>query len=359
MSNEEVVLYTGFEGAEKKIEVCFRPDASQPNGLRSVLPQMWQSSILDMIHCTIIGATNNAHFDSYVLSESSLFVYPYKVILKTCGTTTLLHAIQPLIELAKAQCNLVPDSVFFSRKNFKFPERQLSPHTSLEEEITELNKVFNGHMYTFGPQTGEHWVMYYAEFSSADNQVIHSDQTLEILMEDLDPEVMQQFYRNRPGYVSAAETTRTSGIADLLPGAVTDEKQFEPCGYSVNGLLDESYFTIHITPEPECSFVSFETNVSYKDYTALINKVVKTFKPGRWTVTLFADADSESGPSALHGFDTKALEREYAMTYKSYAGWVDVYDYSLVYASYAKKTPQAPAAIQAAESFQPAAAGTV
>jgi S-adenosylmethionine decarboxylase len=135
MSNEEVVLYTGFEGAEKKIEVCFRPDASQPNGLRSVLPQMWQSSILDMIHCTIIGATNNAHFDSYVLSESSLFVYPYKVILKTCGTTTLLHAIQPLIELAKTQCNLVPDSVFFSRKNFKFPERQLSPHTSLEEEV--------------------------------------------------------------------------------------------------------------------------------------------------------------------------------------------------------------------------------
>jgi len=351
MSNEEVVLYTGFEGAEKKIEVCFRPDSANPNGLRSILPQQWQSDILDAIHCTIISATSNEHFNSYVLSESSLFVYPFKVILKTCGTTTLLHAIQPLIALAKLHCNLSPDSVFFSRKNFKFPERQLSPHTSLEEEITELNKVFNGHMYTFGPQTGEHWVMYYAEFSPENDQVTHSDQTLEILMEDLDPEVMQLFYRNNPGYVSAAETTRISGIADLLPGAATDEKQFEPCGYSVNGLLDDSYFTIHITPEPECSFVSFETNVSYKDYTALIAKVVKTFKPGRWTVTLFADADSASGPSALHGFDAKALERDYKLTYKSYAGWVDVYDYSLVYASYVKPTPAIPAAIQADEAL--------
>jgi len=352
MSNDECVPYTGFEGAEKKIEVCFRPDASNPNGLRSILAQTWQTAILDAIHCTIIGTTTNAHFDAYVLSESSLFVYPFKVILKTCGTTTLLHAIQPLIELAKVQCNIAPDSVFFSRKNFKFPERQLSPHTSLEEEINELNKVFNGHMYTFGPQTGEHWVMYYAEFSPAEDQVVHSDQTLEILMEDLDPEVMQLFYRNRSDYVSAAETTRVSGIADLLPGAVTDEKQFEPCGYSVNGLLDESYFTIHITPEPECSFVSFETNISYADYTSLINKVVKTFKPGRWTVTLFADADSQAGPSALHGFDAKALERDYKMDYKSYAGWVDVYDYSLVYASYSKATPKVPAAIIAAENMQ-------
>lgn len=222
-------------------------------------------------------------------------------------------------------------------------------------QINELNKTFNGHMYTFGPQTGEHWIMYYAELSPI--EVIHSDQTLEILMEDLDPEIMKQFYRNRPEYVSAAETTRLSGIADLLPGATTDEKQFEPCGYSVNGLLDESYFTIHITPEPECSYVSFETNASHKDYTALINKVVKTFKPGRWTVTLFADADSVSGPSALHGFDAKALGRgDYALTYKSYAAWVDLYDYSLVYASYIKKDAQVPAAITAADEPLPAGA---
>jgi len=144
MSNEESVQYTGFEGAEKKIEVVFRPVPNDLTGLRSIPPQIWQTAILDTIHCTIIGTTSNAHFDAYVLSESSLFVYPYKVILKTCGTTTLLQAIQPLIELAKVQCNIAPDSAFFSRKNFKFPERQLSPHSSLEEEVrkTGIHRTF-------------------------------------------------------------------------------------------------------------------------------------------------------------------------------------------------------------------------
>lgn len=141
MSNEEIHEYTGFEGAEKKIEVSFKIDPANPNGLRSILAQDWQKHILDAIHCTIIGTSNNSYFDAYVLSESSLFVYPYKVILKTCGTTTLLNSIEPLIQLALTHCNLVADYVFFSRKNFRYPEKQLSPHTSIEEEVRQTNTL--------------------------------------------------------------------------------------------------------------------------------------------------------------------------------------------------------------------------
>lgn len=47
-----------------------------------------------------------------------------------------------------------------------------------------------------------------------------------------------------------------------------------------------SYFTIHVTPQPEFSFVSFETDVDMDDYTELVHRVLSTFKPGNVTITM-------------------------------------------------------------------------
>ena len=39
-----------------------------------------------------------------ISSESSMFVTERRFILKTCGTTTLLLAVQPLLQLVKDEC---------------------------------------------------------------------------------------------------------------------------------------------------------------------------------------------------------------------------------------------------------------
>lgn len=76
-------------------------------------------------------------------SESSMFVYPHKLILKTCGTTTLLLALPRILEVAKQYCGFEKVwRVFYSRKAFMFPERQVGPHRSWESEVEFLNRYF-------------------------------------------------------------------------------------------------------------------------------------------------------------------------------------------------------------------------
>lgn len=47
--------------------------------------------------------------------------------------------------------------------------------------------------------------------------------------------------------------------------------------------------TIHITPENEYSYVSFESNVAASSYNDLITRVIETFQPGKFVVTVFAN----------------------------------------------------------------------
>lgn len=105
-------------------------------------------------------------------------------------------------------------------------------------------------------------------------------------MWDLDEIKMKTFYRRRDPEWTAKKVTSDSGIGAIIPGSSIDEHLFDPCGYSCNGLLDGTYFTIHVTPEPNCSFVSFETNISADQYNELIQKVVHIFQPRRWSVSL-------------------------------------------------------------------------
>jgi len=276
------VALTGFEGPEKRLELDFRPNPERPEGLRGIDKELWQE-MLNLAKCTIISHTKNEYFDAFVLSESSLFVYPTKVLLKTCGTTTLLKCIPKILDIGTS-LDMMIEFVMFSRKNYVFPSKQVFPHVSWDAEVTYLNTILDGNSYVLGPHTRDHWHLYIADFSE-NTRLITSERTLEIMMHNLDSEVTEQFYKKD----ETEEKDKFPGMADIIPGSETDEFNFSPCGYSMNGLNNENYYTIHVTPEAHCSYASFETNLSLPSYNALIAHVLDIFKPGTATVVLFAE----------------------------------------------------------------------
>ncbi|XP_077647588.1 S-adenosylmethionine decarboxylase proenzyme 1-like [Urocitellus parryii] len=169
------------------------------------------------------------------------------------------------------------------------PSHQGYPHQNFQEDIDAIFP--NGTMYFTGLMNSDCWYLYTLDFPES-RIISQPDQTLEILMSELDPAVTNQFYM-KDG-VTAKGVTHESGICDLIPGFVIDAVLFNPCGYSMNGIKKNgTYWTIHITPEPECSYVSFETNLSQISYDDLIRKVWEVFKPGKFVTTWFVSQSSE------------------------------------------------------------------
>lgn len=120
---------------------------------------------------------------------------------------------------------------------------------------------------------------------------------LEVCMTDLGKAAAQRFFRDE-GFVSAAHTTTTSGIRALIPGADIDDYVFEPCGYSMNGILRGGFITIHITPEEGFSYASVEISgfdPNEYDPADMVARIVAIFQPGTVSVSLSVDVASRSG----------------------------------------------------------------
>ncbi|KAF8537067.1 S-adenosylmethionine decarboxylase [Trichophaea hybrida] len=422
-----------FEGPEKLLEVWFTPSpellpmSAQPDGLKSVSEDTWKA-MLDIVRCKVLSTVRNEHVDAYLLSESSMFVFPHKLILKTCGTTTLLSGLPELLRIAAQEAGFadggdaaaVPYRVFYSRKSFMFPHKQMHPHQSWKDEVDFLDRWFgSGSAYMVGKTNGEHWYLYLTtpgselsppltpqnemedmelerrhtetkmlQFPDAEASIFKNigggrdggsgngifDETLEVLMMDLDPVKARQFYledasavaadgfRKQNGDERRAEDDESdrksidSGFADLpedlkseghalgavvseacglnvvyprskYPDACVDSYIFAPCGYSANGVIPHPdpkvatthYFTVHVTPEPHCSYASFETNVpgrqSGRETAEILEHVVKIFRPGRFSVTLFEakPVAFESRPYREHFHDLSASRRSVRM----------------------------------------------
>ncbi|MED6168788.1 hypothetical protein PIB30_014306 [Stylosanthes scabra] len=288
----------GFEGYEKRLEISFFGSPAEGLGLRA-LSKADLDEILEPAQCTIVSALSNDDVDSYVLSESSLFVYSHNIIIKTCGTTKLLLSIPVILKLA-ASLDMTVRSVRYTRGSFIFPGAQLFPHRSFSEEVELLDTYFGSlgsgskALVMGDPHKSQMWHIYSAcakPKASSEGGAIYG---LEMCMTGLDKEKASVFFKENTG--PAAIMTEKSGIRKILPESEICDFEFDPCGYSMNAIEGSAVSTIHVTPEDGFSYASFEA-VGY-DYEkvslpALVERVLACFEPSEFSVALHSDMHSE------------------------------------------------------------------
>ena len=323
----------GFEGYEKRLEITFFENGvfSDPagQGLRA-LSRDQIDEILKPAECTIVDSLSNDDVDSYVLSESSLFIYAYKLIIKTCGTTKLLLSIPAILKLADG-LNIAVKSVRYTRGSFIFPGAQSFPHRSFSEEVAVLDSYFGklgsgSQAYMMGnADKSQIWHIYSASAKlEASPEAVYG---LEMCMTGLDKEKASVFFKTDKS--SAASMTKNSGIRKILPKSDICDFEFEPCGYSMNGIEGSAISTIHVTPEDGFSYASFEAvgyNFEEKSLNELVGRVLACFYPAEFSVALHIDTNGvklDKFPLEVKGYNcgeriNEVLGEDGAVVYRTF-----------------------------------------
>jgi len=265
------VYQDAFEGSEKKLEIILK---SSPKGLRDVPFEKW-NTIVRATNSLILNKISTNQLDAYLLSESSLFVWDDRILMITCGQTTQIQALPLIIEMVG------PENIgllFYERKNLQFPKEQPS---NFEDDVAEILRFYPGKSYRLGPANHDHVHIFY---SSPTEINPGRDITLQVLMRNLPEAILQKF--KKPSETSTENVLEQTGIRQIHHPMNYDLHFFEPYGFSINAIKAEEYYTIHVTPQSEGSYASFETNLKLTDFTEMVDQVLSIFRPQTFSIVL-------------------------------------------------------------------------
>ncbi len=260
-----------FEGSEKKIEIV----VSDSTGDLRLLGRKYWEKIVSKCNAEIISEIKNDEMIAYLLSESSLFVWKNSILMITCGKTSLVNS---LLEFVKDFGVLNIENVLFQRKNEYYSHLQVS---NFYDDLDLLKELLPGSAWRLGELDGHHNFIFYYEQTTAK---FENDKTLELLMYNLEEEVGETL---RSENLNIKNIRDILGLDSIFYDYQIDDFLFSPCGYSVNGIKDDSYFTIHLTPEKDGSYVSFETNDERLGHDELVSHFIKKLRPKSFDTICF------------------------------------------------------------------------
>ena len=310
-----------FEGVEKRVELQFSVSNDDPNGLRALPSHTWDG-VCDLAKCTIVRHEKLGQVDSYILSESTLLVFRARVMIKTCGATVPLNAVDFVVRVASVVGASLARMVY-SRGRFLYPSLQWHPHNRPDTESRFVAAMtISGHRVTgqwasFSDSDGPYWSVHMKDFPHVPVHPISNRITVEVLMTGLSPESRARYFRDKSQSDSYNEERMGESLAGIDPSFTLSGISFDPCGYSCNAHSpsNEDYFTIHVTPEAEFSYASaeavFALSVDGINYDLVmrvqrfVGRAVRAFDPSAVAVTLTSPNDRLAAghlPIAARGY---------------------------------------------------------
>jgi len=258
-----------FEGSEKKAEIII--DGLQLSLLADISDEFWET-LVGCCHAQILSTISNESCKVFLLSESSLFVWHDKLLILTCGVTQLVQSVEYFIQ--QMGVNIIKQ-VTYQRKNEYFAHKQTS---CFGDDIKLLSQYIDGKALRFGELDSHHNYVFHQDNDFIANQ---DDKTYELLAYQISSEASKLL--TTPN-LSAKQIREFLMIDSLLPEFIIDDYVFEPYGYSLNAIKGQQFFTIHVTPQEDSSYVSVESNLNL---VKLAQQILSVLKPASFDLMTF------------------------------------------------------------------------
>ncbi|WP_022942368.1 hypothetical protein [Psychromonas hadalis] len=253
-----------YEGTEKRLEITCKRNLLEFDNF------FWQAMV-KQAGAYIISQVENEQLKAFLLSESSLFVWKNRLLLITCGET---HLLQAVLYFQKRVQRSDITSLLFQRHQNHQPNRQKS---NFQQDSLQLQRQLQGDSH--------HWSENYCGdiFLFGNNQQPHSTKNI-LMLHDLKGTFFECLQQRK---VDAKTVALQLKLATYFNHFTIDQYSFEPKGYSLNAIDGQDYFTLHLTPEKQSSYISFESNLQNNQVTKFHQHLIKLFSPQRAYLMFF------------------------------------------------------------------------
>lgn len=113
---------------------------------------------------------------------------------------------------------------------------------------------------------------------------------VEMCMTGLDREKAAVFYKkSRDENDSIRDTTKLSGIVDIISSHMICDFEFDLCGYSMNGIDGLAYSTVHVNLEDGFSYASYEfmgLDLETIKFEPLVKRLLSCFRPKEFSIAI-------------------------------------------------------------------------